>query len=78
MNPIMSVIIRFQCTTWNVNSYFVVYIFYNKGLEPFLRSCLDGVLILSASNLDFHLRTKLAGVVVNAVIQEKMKINGNL
>jgi len=37
-----------------------------------LESCTDGLLALSAGQLNYCLRNKLAGVVVNYVLQQKL------
>nr|XP_047146856.1 uncharacterized protein LOC124819367 isoform X3 [Hydra vulgaris] len=44
---------------------------FENGLAPILKSCTDGMIVLSATNLTFSLRNKLAGVVVNHVIQKR-------
>ncbi|XP_065668242.1 uncharacterized protein LOC136088450 [Hydra vulgaris] len=44
---------------------------FENGLAPILNSCTDGMIVLSASNLTFSLRSKLAGIVVNHIIQRK-------
>nr|XP_047131141.1 uncharacterized protein LOC124810388 isoform X2 [Hydra vulgaris] len=44
---------------------------FENGLAPSLKSCTDCMIVLSATNLTFSLRNKLAGVVVNHVIQKR-------
>ncbi|XP_047134475.1 uncharacterized protein LOC105851014 isoform X3 [Hydra vulgaris] len=44
---------------------------FENGLAPILNSCTDGIIVLSALNLTFSLRSKLARIVVNHIIQKK-------
>nr|XP_047144311.1 uncharacterized protein LOC124817905 isoform X2 [Hydra vulgaris] len=44
---------------------------FENGLDPILNSCTDGIIVLSALNLTFSLRSKLARIAVNHIIQKK-------
>jgi len=41
-----------------------------QGLEPILDSSTDGIIVKRCGDLDFQRRCKLAGIVINHVIQK--------
>ena len=58
------------CSCHWVCTVFPAFISMMQGLEPILDSSTDGIIVKRCGDLDFQRRCKLAGIVINHVIQK--------